>query len=42
MFLSYLDIMKLPAAHAAQAPALRELRGIKAESRRSHSSVEMI
>jgi len=27
--------MKLPAAHAAQAPALHELRGIKAELRRS-------
>jgi len=28
-------LMKLPSAHAAQAPALRELRGIKAELRRS-------
>jgi len=27
--------MKLPAAHAAQAPALRELRGIQAKENKS-------
>jgi hypothetical protein len=28
----YGSIMKLPAAHAAQAPALRELQGILAKA----------
>jgi len=30
--------MKLPAAHAAQAPALRELRGILAKANKDENS----